>query len=442
MAKKEKKPKKHAQKAVLPASVLYGVAAFIIVVVAALVALSKPRNITVVRDPLDGRMIEWIKSQGGEIPDYLSIKDGKYGRGIFTEKAVKFGDRLYALPEAVWFSEHNVASKKSKFYPITKDKRYKNLMEHHNMKLAVALEAERNNPNSFWKPYIDTLPTEFEGQPLFWEDDKVLLMQSRNVIQQIANSKSWLTTQYTQIMQKLIKDYPELFSAEANTFEMFKRAYYLVLSRVFDVGDPTDANDHMFALLPFVDLVNHPSEKKVENNNALEKVLPANVYYYLVKAYENLGAGSEVLQEYKDFNTCMKYLHNYGFLPGDMTDTSKDFIWIKGGSLPETSPLRLVGGDGLVQASFIESLGPDGFGILSKAVETALSSYDTTLDEDREQFKTNTDTVLYISLNIRIRFKQIFTRMLQGLREQKMTTVHHPQDVVSGNTIEILELEL
>lgn len=41
----------------------------------------------------------------------------------------------------------------------------------------VALLYERQNPQSYWKPYLDIIPDEFPTIPLFWSDDELDLLR-------------------------------------------------------------------------------------------------------------------------------------------------------------------------------------------------------------------------------------------------------------------------
>eukprot|EP00039_Didymoeca_costata_P020341 m.340939 g.340939 ORF g.340939 m.340939 type:complete len:446 (-) comp19642_c0_seq1:141-1478(-) len=444
MAKKEKKTKKNEKKKgeTIPSSLVYGTAGFI-AVLAVLLYFSGPRKLTVVRDEKNARMIDWIHQHGGFIADFLSIRDGKYGRGVFTEKFVKLDQKLYSVPEPVWFSEDAIADKKrSRFAVVIKDGKVNQFMKHSNIKLAVALEAERYNPDSYFKPYLDTLPANFDNQPIFWSDEQTEMLQSKNVIDQIKMSRNWIASQHEQIIKKLIELYPDIYTAENNTPESFKWSYYCVVSRVFDVGTPGDPNSHLSSLLPFIDLANHDSENNIENNNRMERTIPGNINSYQVLAHEKMKAGQEVLQEYKDHVASVKYLYTYGFLSGNLKDTSRDYLWLMGGSLSDNHNARVVGGDGLVQVAFLNSLADDeneAFELLSKAVSNALASYPTTLEEDRTQFHSAKDSVQYLSLNLRIRFKQLMVLIQKNLAARKTTTAG-TNHVSVGNSLEVIEM--
>eukprot|EP00039_Didymoeca_costata_P023658 m.7831 g.7831 ORF g.7831 m.7831 type:complete len:478 (+) comp3785_c0_seq1:163-1596(+) len=471
MAKQKNKVKSKLQKDELPKSLFLGVAGFILVLALLLGLLAyskkiqdegqstpppppaeqkqdKPEKLKVIRDPKDKRLIKWIQKNGGYIADFLSIRAGKYGRGVFTEKAVNKNDKLYKIPDNLWFSEGNVVTKKCQFHKIARDPRAAVLMGHEKLKLSVAIEAERNAVKGFWRPYIDTLPkspSEFPGQPLFWKESQLPHIQSRIVLSQLNNSHTWLDSQFDTIITPMVEAYPDIFPS--TTRETFKIAYYNVLSRVFDVGDPSDDNDHTSGMLPFVDLANHASETIVENNNQIERQLPAMINSYQVLAYDHLEAGSEILQTYQSYPSCISYLYTYGFLPADITDNEKDFLWIDGGPLPSNSKLRLVPGTGIVQDGFIKSLNmasDEAFQLILKSVREVIALHPTTLEEDLEQYHANEDSAMFISLNIRVRFKQILAKMLETLTAKQSAPYANPEIeyLHKGTSLEYLELPL
>lgn len=64
-----------------------------------------------------------------------------------------------------------------------------------NITLAFHLLCERANPNSFWLPYIQTLPSEYDT-PLYFEEDEVQYLQSTQAIHDVFSQYKNTARQY------------------------------------------------------------------------------------------------------------------------------------------------------------------------------------------------------------------------------------------------------
>lgn len=64
-----------------------------------------------------------------------------------------------------------------------------------NITLAFHLLCERANPNSFWLPYIQTLPNEYDT-PLYFEEDEVQYLRSTQAIHDVFSQYKNTARQY------------------------------------------------------------------------------------------------------------------------------------------------------------------------------------------------------------------------------------------------------
>ncbi|EPY81580.1 hypothetical protein CB1_000726026 [Camelus ferus] len=64
-----------------------------------------------------------------------------------------------------------------------------------NITLAFHLLCERADPNSFWQPYIQTLPNEYDT-PLYFEEDEVRCLQSTQAIHDVLSQYKNTARQY------------------------------------------------------------------------------------------------------------------------------------------------------------------------------------------------------------------------------------------------------
>lgn len=64
-----------------------------------------------------------------------------------------------------------------------------------NITLAFHLLCERADPNSFWQPYIQTLPSEYDT-PLYFEEDEVRSLQSTQAVHDVFSQYKNTARQY------------------------------------------------------------------------------------------------------------------------------------------------------------------------------------------------------------------------------------------------------
>lgn len=64
-----------------------------------------------------------------------------------------------------------------------------------NIALAFHLLCERASPNSFWQPYIQTLPSEYDT-PLYFEEEEVRCLQSTQAIHDVFSQYKNTARQY------------------------------------------------------------------------------------------------------------------------------------------------------------------------------------------------------------------------------------------------------
>ena len=102
-----------------------------------------------------------------------------------------------------------------------------------NITLAFHLLCERADPNSFWQPYIQTLPSEYDT-PLYFEEDEVRYLQSTQAIHDVFSQYKNTARQYAYFY-KVIQTHPhahKLPLKDSFTYE----DYRLVCGRVMGGG--------------------------------------------------------------------------------------------------------------------------------------------------------------------------------------------------------------
>lgn len=126
-----------------------------------------------------------------------------------------------------------------------------------NIALAFHLLCERADPNSFWMPYIKTLPSEYDT-PLYFEEEEVHYLQSAQAINDVYSQYKNTARQYAYFY-KVIQTHPnasKLPLKDAFTFDDYRWAVSSVMTRQNQI--PTeDGNRVTLALIPLWDMCNH-----------------------------------------------------------------------------------------------------------------------------------------------------------------------------------------
>lgn len=65
--------------------------------------------------------------------------------------------------------------------------------------LMVYMLIDMKNPNSFFKPYYDILPTNLCNMPIFWTNEELALLEGSYMLQQIEERKKAIENDYTLI---------------------------------------------------------------------------------------------------------------------------------------------------------------------------------------------------------------------------------------------------
>lgn len=102
--------------------------------------------------------LNWLKENGANFDNVVIEKyGGKYGFGVKATKDLKRDDEVLQVPYNIMMTSENAAES----YLADFIESRKMLLEMPNISLALFLHCEKQKPDSFYKPYIDVLPTEY-----------------------------------------------------------------------------------------------------------------------------------------------------------------------------------------------------------------------------------------------------------------------------------------
>jgi protein-histidine N-methyltransferase len=169
--------------------------------------------------------------------------------------------------------------------------------------LAAFLLEERRDAGSFWRPYLDTLPSSLEHIPLFFGPGALTLLQGSFTARRIEEMRAALTREYHDLCQRV----PELAEHGSAAF-LWARA--VVTSRVFGLTIDGRATD---ALVPLADMLNHRRPRETGWTYA-----PRDEGF-VVTSLRSFSTGEEVCDSYGRKCNSRFFLH-YGFCLEDNDD--------------------------------------------------------------------------------------------------------------------------
>jgi histone-lysine N-methyltransferase SETD3 len=162
--------------------------------------------------------------------------------------------------------------------------------------LACLLLQERSNPNSFFKPYLDTLPQHYRNMPIFFDNDELKELEGSFTLKMISDRKLSLKAEYDNICASV----PEF--SKYHHLEFFW-ARLAVITRIFGFEVGTHKTDGLVAM---ADMLNHkrPNETSWHFDNGLNS--------FTITTTKRLLKGAQVFDSYgRKCNS--RYFVNYGF---------------------------------------------------------------------------------------------------------------------------------
>lgn len=377
-------------------------------------------------------LVEWLELNGGHIDENIAFRETLHGVRLFynglTTNEVETG-LMFEIPESCLLSSK---SKKSIFGATVKDPELlKAILKHEVVDqtlLALVIVAEKHNPDSFWRPYLDTLlPTENTQQPLLWEPEKLKEhLQSPLIIQETQGILNYIESK-VPLLHWIDELYPDLLPDDSSILiRDFKWAYAIASAHVFNIPDRVNGEEYR-ALVPIGSLPDHSFDREVETIRITLKDVPVDEERAITGRLtrNNIVHGEELVTQYQSEFSPLRYLNYHGIVDEDYENRFEDDFLILRLSVRDLK----VFGDGTVDLDRVmDVLGEEARELfledLTRKVREAIAALPTSLDEDKVLLHSpGTDVSTPRSaLLIRIRFKQILHKLLKWLTEGSYIT--------------------
>jgi hypothetical protein len=230
-------------------------------------------------------LVNWLKENGGRVlTDAVEVADMEVEvagrkltrRGVRATRAMAKGEEIVYVPEKLMITNFTARATMNAINWLWDKATYLDDADI----VTLFLLYESQDPNSFFKPYICSMP-KTAPQPSMLDKETLasfkaafvrkhdepavfkMLMSEEAVDKAIKEQRSQFESRYTHSLVRLQKEYPEVFPAEKFTREKYFWAYGMLSSRSFAWVVP-GVPDGVYAMMPFADLPNRDRSKQFQ----------------------------------------------------------------------------------------------------------------------------------------------------------------------------------
>ncbi|XP_073097970.1 actin-histidine N-methyltransferase isoform X3 [Manis javanica] len=136
-------------------------------------------------------LMKWASENGASAEGFEMVNFKEEGCGLRATRDIKAEELFLWVPRKLLMTVES--AKNSMLGPLYSQDRILQAMG--NITLAFHLLCERADPNSFWQPYIQTLPCEYDT-PLYFEEDEVRHLQSTQAVHDVFSQYKNTARQY------------------------------------------------------------------------------------------------------------------------------------------------------------------------------------------------------------------------------------------------------
>jgi histone-lysine N-methyltransferase SETD3 len=406
--------------------------------------------------------LKWLKDNGFPTDDLEIAYFPDRGHGLLAKRDIKAGEKVVNVPLKLMMTNETAVKSKLALL-LHNDQMLQNI---YSLSLALHLLLEQRTMDSFWGPYINTLPKQVPNSPLYWSIEEILQLKSTYAIEELAKFKVLCTKAYTHVYFRLEKQMEMAIMKRANfTYDAFLWAFATVHSRQNRIvlegknKQPITA----LALVPVYDLINHEAGGNVTTNYNLEN------HELESCAVRDFKKGEEIRMFYGDRCNVELFVysgfvvpdnvHNWAtlsieFPPNDPLKEKKVEILTQH-NIPENptfalfakqdnnellSFLRIVGistEEELTEnaeKAFVEPISSPNeliaYTLLESRLQQRLKSYPTSIEADRKALKAmgGQTTPEAFALQLQIDEKYIFKEVIKRITTKKKTLLEDKKE--------------
>ncbi|KAK7000066.1 histone-lysine N-methyltransferase setd3 [Biomphalaria glabrata] len=268
--------------------------------------------------------LKWLNDNGVDTSALEITQFPQYGYGLKATRDLKESEKLLQIPRKLMMTVDS--AKQSPLGALIKEDKILQVMP--NVTLALHLLNEKLNPQSFWKPYIDILPSSYLN-PLYWSSEDLQLLNGSPVKGDAINQYRNIARQYAyfyRLLQKQPDSMTQLYVKQCFTFDNYRWAVSSVMTRQNQIP-ARDGSRATLGLIPLWDMCNHCNGIYTSDYNTEQDACEC----FCLKDFE---AGQQILMFYGPRSNGEFLVHN-GFV---YPDNEHDRLCLKLG-ISKSDPL-------------------------------------------------------------------------------------------------------
>eukprot|EP01113_Clastostelium_recurvatum_P029243 TRINITY_DN3528_c0_g3_i1.p1 TRINITY_DN3528_c0_g3~~TRINITY_DN3528_c0_g3_i1.p1 ORF type:complete len:486 (+),score=67.93 TRINITY_DN3528_c0_g3_i1:47-1504(+) len=249
--------------------------------------------------------LSWLTDNGTPLPSVTLSHFPGTGRGLACSKDMKYEDPALVIPFDVIMNSERVSQNTNLGNDI-----YQLDIEgnHDHLILSLYLLYEKHKQASYWKPYIDILPSEYPHIPFYYSDDDLSYADGL-ILGEMEYRQNELNN-LIHAAQRLGSSFPSKYGRLASDEAGLKWAMVTVTSRNWGLSPDLPGA----SLVPLADMLNHHPKLgralKMQEEN----------YTITINAGYDCNRGQELFDKYytpRKQRSDATYLLMYGFLMMD-----------------------------------------------------------------------------------------------------------------------------
>ncbi|XP_059178140.1 actin-histidine N-methyltransferase-like [Physella acuta] len=197
--------------------------------------------------------VKWLTDHGVDTSSVEISEFPQFGYGLKATRDIKENDKFLQIPRKLMLTVDS--AKKSSLGSLIAEDKILQVMP--NVTLALHLLNEKLNPESFWKPYIDILPSKY-SLPLYWSSEHLQYLKGSPVQGDAINQYRNIARQYAYFYRLLQKNPAanNLLLKDNFTYDNYRWAVASVMTRQNQIPGK-DGSRATLGLIPLWDMCNH-----------------------------------------------------------------------------------------------------------------------------------------------------------------------------------------
>ena len=272
-----------------------------------------------VRDEKYLVFFEWLKENGAVSPKLELRQVSKDNRIMIATKDIHERETILHVPKKLLITIE--VAKQSDLVKQLSEKSGDDEIYRNDLLTLFILE-EKNNPNSFWKPYLDILPSgqSFNSVPINYTPEQRKQLEGTYLNELLKQTEFQRDLSYHMI-KKMVP------GVGRYTKEEYFAVRTMLLTRVFScemqasrkkklLKVKTQAKARKMVIAPLADMLNHQEPAKTTWHYS-QKARG----FHMVGVSPLITKGSEVTTSYGSRNGPTQMLMGYGFIPAEIDDS-------------------------------------------------------------------------------------------------------------------------